>query len=151
MPFAACVLLGCGGAPPVPGTLQPLPAGSAALRVEVKSPRTTKGTVYCSLHDSARFFPGASPFVGGQLKVSPTSSPVVCAYEHLRPGTYAVSVFHDENGNGITDTNWVGAPIEGYGASGGELPSLGPPEFAANQLTLRAGEHKQLEIKLWYR
>lgn len=149
--LAACGLLGCGGAPPIPRSLVPMPPGSASLRVEVKTPRSPKGTIYCSLHATPKFFPGASPFVGGQLKRSPATTPVICAYDNLRPGTYAVSVFHDENGNGTTDTNWVGAPVEGYGASGGDLPSLGPPTFDGNDLTLAEGERKALEIKLWYR
>ncbi len=41
-----------------------------------------------------------------------------CDFEDISPGTYALAVIHDENGNGKLDTNWVGIPTEGYGFSG---------------------------------
>lgn len=37
--------------------------------------------------------------------------------EGLAPGSYAVMVYHDENGNGKLDTNALGMPKEGVGTS----------------------------------
>jgi uncharacterized protein (DUF2141 family) len=47
----------------------------------------------------------------------------------LVPGTYALSCFHDENGNGRLDTNWIGIPKEGVGASNGAKGHMGPPKW----------------------
>ena len=33
------------------------------------------------------------------------------------PGSYAIGVIHDENGNGVLDYNFLGIPSEGYGFS----------------------------------
>ena len=38
-------------------------------------------------------------------------------FKDLKPGSYAVMITHDENGNGKMDTNVVGMPLEGYGFS----------------------------------
>jgi uncharacterized protein (DUF2141 family) len=38
-------------------------------------------------------------------------------FKDLKPGSYAVMITHDENGNGRMDTNLVGMPLEGYGFS----------------------------------
>lgn len=38
-------------------------------------------------------------------------------FKDLKPGSYAVMISHDENGNGTLDTNAMGMPLEGYGFS----------------------------------
>jgi uncharacterized protein (DUF2141 family) len=57
-------------------------------------------------------------------------------FENVAPGRYAVSLFHDQNGNGRLDSNWVGAPTEGYGASRNALPALGAPTFEENAIVV---------------
>jgi uncharacterized protein (DUF2141 family) len=37
----------------------------------------------------------------------------VCEFPGVNAGTYAISVFHDENSNGKLDTNFMGIPREG--------------------------------------
>ena len=45
------------------------------------------------------------------------------------PGTYAVAVYHDENGNEKFDKNWIGLPDEGYGISNNPTIFLSAPDF----------------------
>ena len=49
----------------------------------------------------------------------------------LPPGRYAVNAFHDENGNGDLDTNFIGVPSEGYGFANDPDTSFGPADFDA--------------------
>jgi uncharacterized protein (DUF2141 family) len=58
----------------------------------------------------------------------------------LRPGSYAVVIHHDENGNGELDHNIVGLPAERLGFSGGFALSLtsGFPSFAKLRIELPA-------------
>ena len=52
-------------------------------------------------------------------------------FEGLPPGTYAVSVIHDENKNGELDFQWLPpGPAEGSGVSNDAPASFGPPSFA---------------------
>lgn len=45
------------------------------------------------------------------------------------PGTYAVAVYHDENGNAKFDKTWFGLPDEGYGISNNPKIFLSAPAF----------------------
>jgi uncharacterized protein (DUF2141 family) len=54
-----------------------------------------------------------------------------CDFEDIPPGTYAITVIHDENMDGKLDTNWLGIPKEGYGFSNDVKPLLGAPPFSA--------------------
>ena len=45
-------------------------------------------------------------------------------------GSYAIALFHDENGNGRVDTRF-GIPTEGVGFSNNPRLWFGPPSFAA--------------------
>lgn len=50
--------------------------------------------------------------------------------EVLPPGTYAVSVYEDLNGNHKLDHNMIGIPREPVGASNNPKGRFGPPRFA---------------------
>jgi uncharacterized protein (DUF2141 family) len=47
-----------------------------------------------------------------------------------------VAVFHDENGNGKLDTNFLGIPREGVGVSNNKLRKLGPPTWEDSKFGL---------------
>lgn len=55
----------------------------------------------------------------------------------LPPGEYAVSVFHDRDGDGKMKTNFLGIPKDPLGLSNGAKPKFGPPKYddAKFQLT----------------
>ncbi|MFN7700436.1 MAG: DUF2141 domain-containing protein [Deltaproteobacteria bacterium] len=52
-----------------------------------------------------------------------------CSLGHHAPGTYAIALLHDEDGDGDMDRDFIGLPQEGYGFSSGARPGLGPPSF----------------------
>ena len=47
----------------------------------------------------------------------------------LPSGTYAVSIFHDKNGNKKLDTNFIGIPKEPVAFSKAKMKMFGPPKF----------------------
>ena len=49
--------------------------------------------------------------------------------ENLKPGTYAVTMYHDSNGNGELDTNFLRIPKERYGFSNNARGTFGPPDY----------------------
>lgn len=51
-------------------------------------------------------------------------------FKAVHDGTYAISSFNDENGNGKLDTNFLGIPKEGTGASNNAPANFGPPKWA---------------------
>ena len=69
----------------------------------------------------------------------------VCEFTAVMPGTYAVSVVHDENSNGKLDTNFIGMPREGVGASNDAKGHMGPPKFSAASFRY---ERRRLDLKI---
>ena len=58
-------------------------------------------------------------------------------------GTYAISVFHDENKNGKIDRTFIGFPSEATGISGNKF-TFGPPNFDHAKFILDSKEKKIL-------
>jgi uncharacterized protein (DUF2141 family) len=107
------------GAPPPP-----------RITVDVSALRNAKGVVRCSLFASADGFP-TNPARALMSVNAPSiaNGHATCTFDNVKPGTYAVGFLHDENGNGKMDTNFLGMPSEGYGASNNARGSMGPPKF----------------------
>ncbi len=66
----------------------------------------------------------------------------------MKPGTYAVSLVHDENANGKLDTKAM-IPGEGFGFSRNPMILFGPPSFGGAKFTLDANGGAQA-IKMKY-
>jgi uncharacterized protein (DUF2141 family) len=67
----------------------------------------------------------------------------------LAPGTYAVALLHDENGNSKMDT-LLGMPREGFAFSRNPVIRMGPPKFADASFKAEAGVTTQQVIKFKY-
>ena len=61
---------------------------------------------------------------------------VVFQWKDIPHGKYAVAVHHDENDDQKMNTNWVGIPNEGFGASNNAEGLFGPPSFEDAVFTL---------------
>jgi uncharacterized protein (DUF2141 family) len=84
--------------------------------------------------------------VGASLVNADTARPI-CVFRGIEPGTYALSAFHDKNGNGKLDTNFVGMPVEDYCASNDARGFMGPPSFEDSKFVYRGGT-KRLEARM---
>lgn len=60
----------------------------------------------------------------------------------IDPGTYALSVIHDENGNGRLD-RFLAIPREGFGFSRNPRIRMGPPRFDEARFEIGAGAVRQ--------
>ena len=103
----------------------------SVIHVDVVGLRNNKGQVFCALHASAEGFPKDSQKAIHRDTSSISDKKASCEFSLIEPGTYAISVFHDENSNGKLDTNFLGIPREGVGASNDARGHMGPPKFDA--------------------
>ncbi len=90
---------------------------AADLTVEIEGIRAQSGIVQVALIGSGEAWDGKGKpagFTGGPPDGDAT---LTLNFADLAPGSYALRVMHDENGNGKLDTNVVGMPTEGYGFS----------------------------------
>jgi uncharacterized protein (DUF2141 family) len=142
----AAVLLAVAFLPVAAFALQNAPtAPTNIIRAEGSGLRSDKGQVLCSLFSSATGFPGKPDTAIAHAQSPISHGRAFCEFPGIAPGTYAVSVFHDENSNGKMDTNLMGIPCEGVGASNNARGRLGPPKFDAAAFNFTGGS---LEIKI---
>ncbi|HET6215454.1 MAG TPA: DUF2141 domain-containing protein [Acidobacteriaceae bacterium] len=130
-----------------------LPAQSpnpATLTVRVVNARNANGVVRIALFQSADGFPGnASEALHTQSeKIDPQTLTAEAVFSGIPTGTYAVMVFHDENGNGKLDKNMLGIPREGYGASNNSAKKMRAPTFDEAKFSLSSDQ--TIEIRLLY-
>ena len=110
---------------------------AADITIEVRGVRSADGQVYLAVHgpESEATFPSGQGVVAG-LQQPARAGALRFEVRDLSPGRYAVSVFHDENGNGDLDTNLFGIPSEGYGFGNDASAAFGPPDFEDAAVTV---------------
>jgi uncharacterized protein (DUF2141 family) len=121
------------------------------ITVEVLGLHNTKGQVFLALFRSEDGFPDSPAKASAGKKVAiKDKQRVSVVFENVPPGPFAVSVFHDENGNSKMDRGALGIPKEGWGASRDAKANFGPPSWDDAKLSLAAGEHKHIVVHLKY-
>ncbi|HVR90126.1 MAG TPA: DUF2141 domain-containing protein [Novosphingobium sp.] len=98
------------------------------LSISVTGLRSNRGQVLACLMTDARAFPDCSHDPAAHRLAVPATSAVVLDFGRLAPGRYAVSLLHDENGNGKADMVLM-MPREGFGFSRDAAVRFGPPRF----------------------
>lgn len=103
--------------------MSPVAARAGTIRVEVDGLRSGDGLLRAAVCSRDEFlssdcsFAGAGPADGGTVTIT-----------DVPPGTWAVQVFHDEDGDGDLDRRGL-RPLEGLGFSRDARMRLGPPRF----------------------
>jgi uncharacterized protein (DUF2141 family) len=95
------------------------------LEITVANIKETTGTVRVALYANEDDF--LKKFADGRV-IEASAKEVTVIFTNLKPGTYAVSTYHDVNGNDKMDSI-VGIPTEPYGFSNNVMGMFGPPSF----------------------
>ena len=125
-----------------------LQVNGSRLHVDIQDLHSDKGAVYCALFRDANAWLKPDKALKA-VKASIDRTSAVCEFPDLSPGTYAVSTYHDENGNGKLDTNFIGKPKEGTGASNDAKGSMGPAKFDGAKFDLETRD-KSMVIHMIY-
>ncbi len=115
------------------------PAG-ARLVVQVVGAKPVQGKVVVTVYpdDAKRFLAPHGKLLRAR---APAEAPTTRAcFELPGPGTYAVAVYHDANGDGHFNRSLIGLPQEGFGFSNDAPTKVGLPAFSAVRLPVKAGE-----------
>ncbi|WP_425437369.1 DUF2141 domain-containing protein [Novosphingobium guangzhouense] len=99
------------------------------VSVTVTDMRSTKGQVLACLTMRPDAFPNCEKDPAARKLTVPAASGLNLHFGAVPQGRYAVSLIHDENGNGKLDTRLI-IPREGYGFSRDAPVRMGPPKFA---------------------
>ncbi len=116
--------------------------------VEIVGLNNDDGQIGCRIFSKADGFPDKMAKADEQLFRKPEAKKGSCTFQGYKPGTYAVSVMHDLNGNDDLDTSMVGRPQEPWGVSNDAPPHrFSPPEFDECSFKYEGGK-KVIKIKL---
>ena len=121
--------------------------GDTDLTVNFTSVRDGGGKLYYDLYsteDSYNKEQGEA--LGGTIAAQEGTDTLVL--HHMRPGFYALTVFHDENGNGKLDTNFLGQPKEQFGISNITRTLWSKPKWDEVKFEVKAGEMNELSVLL---
>lgn len=128
----------CSGAP-----------NDVVLLIAVTGVRNANGSVSVNLYpDSPDDFMKKGKWVE-RLRVPARAGEVTVCMPVPQSGRYAVSLFHDENGDRRLGRNWIGIPNEGYGFSRDAPTPLRLPHFEEAAIQTAPGVNR-LQIKMRY-
>ena len=126
-------------------------AKARGIKVEVTGIRNDKGQLGCSLWSGPQGFPRDSSHKLRYFFAPIHGNRGGCVFDGVPAGDYAVSVFHDENGNGKFDSNFIGYPLEGYGFSNNAKAQFAAPSFGECQFHYDGNGWKQIPVTMIYR
>lgn len=107
------------------------------LVVSVSNIKSVEGELYIALYGDSISFMNTNKAVQ-KISIPVTSDILSFSFNDVAPGTYAISLFQDMNGNAILDTNDNGMPAESYGFSNNAKGKFGPPTFAKASFSISA-------------
>jgi uncharacterized protein (DUF2141 family) len=123
-------------------------ADGVTVTVNVKGLRNTTGLIRACLTADPKTFPDCDKDPHSLRATVPAHNGPVVVFRHVAPGSYAVSLFHDENANGRLDKT-MGVPNEGYGFSRDAPVMFGPPRFSAARIEVGSSD-MSLPVKVRY-
>ncbi|MFN6487033.1 MULTISPECIES: DUF2141 domain-containing protein [unclassified Nostoc] len=119
------------------------------LNVEIDGLKNKEGQLCASIFASSKGFPSDGDRVIQKQCTKITDTPLNITFDNLKPGSYAVAVFHDQNNDGTLNTNILGIPSEGFGFSSNPEILARAPKFS-EAVFLVAGPDTNIQIQLKY-
>ena len=120
---------------------------TATLTIEVTNIQNTKGVIEIGLYDNAEDFPDPEK----QFKfrrIKPTGEKLKYKFTGLKPGKYAIALYHDENSDKVCNKNAIGISTEAYAFSRNFRPKLKAPKFTDVYVSVK--EKRYVIIDLVY-
>lgn len=115
----------------VSGTVE---GGELKVSVEINKIGSDNGKVHFAIYDSENNFANKKPLDGARKIVK--NGKVEVIFDHLKPGVYAITCYHDANNNDKMDFETNGMPLEDYGATNNVM-NYGPPRFSDAKFELK--------------
>ena len=103
--------------------------GTGPLVVKVEGVEHTDGQMRFALFGAPEGFPSDPATAEKVETLQIEGSTVIWNAGEVPTGMWAVSVLHDEDGDGTMATDWMGRPDEGWGVTNDARGSFGPPSF----------------------
>jgi uncharacterized protein (DUF2141 family) len=131
-----------------PAIASETPPAAPKLEIDVTGLRSTKGIILVCLTANPSRFPDCEGGKDSRLLRVFANKPGPIIVKGLPPGSYAISLVHDENGNGRLDKALL-IPREGFGFSRNPKIGFGPPKFAAVEVAFGQADVR-IPVKMKY-
>lgn len=94
----------------------PPPADTGTLIIEVQGIEAARGFIWIGLYDSEAHYMVKEKAIVKGYDVTHTGT-MLLEVDELPAGRWAIAIFHDIDGDGELDTNYLGIPSEPYAFS----------------------------------
>lgn len=131
----------------VAAAMQVAQAAESTVDIDLNGLRSARGTVHVCLTSKPKHFPDCKSDPGA-FRASAPAKIAQLHLEHVRPGRYAIAVFHDENSNHNLD-KFAGIPKEGFAFSRNPSIKFRAPRFEEVAIDLTPGAN-QARLKMHY-
>jgi len=141
-PASAAVQVAAPAAAPAPATA----GATLTLTVVLDGLASDAGSAAVALYDtSAAYEALREPVRKARLPI--VDQRCTWTVEALPPGDYAVTAYHDLDGDGELDKGAFGIPSEPYGFSNGARGKLGPPAWKAVRVSLSGDTRLRVPLR----
>lgn|GEM_PF-249334 len=127
---------------------EPPPPASGTVVVELRGFESDEGQALVALFTGPKGFPDKQQRAFARRAAPIRDKTVRIVIEGVPAGSFAVSAFHDEDGDDELDTGLFGAPTEDYGASRDARNTFGPPDWEDARLELAPGTRLTVPIRI---
>jgi len=117
--------------------------------VKISNIHSDKGNISISIFKSADGYPDKTELAYKKMVVPISGGRATAVFDDLPYGEYAIAFIHDENNNHKMDSNFIGIPKEGVGASNDAKGSFGPPKYGDARFVLKQSV-LELSLKTTY-
>jgi len=122
--------------------LFPIYIFSYTLSIQIDNIKNNQGYIYISIYKNPNnFLDKNKAYKTIKLK----SNKKIDYKIDLKKGIYAITIFHDENSNGMLDRNFFHFPKEGYGFSTNPF-LFGKPTFSDAEFPIKENQSIQIEM-----
>ena len=118
-------------------------AMAADVTITIDGVKAGDGSLYVSMQTEDQFMQNEGAY--GQIVSDPGEGSLSVTISGVEDGEYAVSVWHDDNGNQEFDSASNGIPLDGWSMSGGAGRS-GPPTFDDARITVDGDTNVSLDM-----
>jgi len=105
------------------------PLLAAELEVRIVGLSSNAGDVHIAVYNDPKKFPDSDGMLT-ETHIPIAENQAAMTFKGLKPGQYAVAVYHDANGNHDFDQGIFGLPLEDYGFSNDARVFFAPPSFS---------------------
>lgn len=122
----------------------------AELHITLSNIREAKGSIYVALYDNKANFQNTDKIRAKKIVRVDAKGTIDISFPKLPAGSYSISCFHDINGNGKLDTNFLGIPTEPYGFSNNARPKFRAPNWEETRFYLtNIAETQAVRLEKW--